>query len=298
MGFGMKVHLAAFPKCFMDELCVKRTMSIFDWIKMARTLDVEGLEFYNGFFESFDIEYLQKVKDALDDEGLAMPMFCYSPDFTNPDPSKRKMEIEAEIKIMHVASFFGARTCRVLSGQRYPSVSRQDGIRWVVEAVRSLLPHAEKLGLILAMENHYKDNYWKYPEFAQKSDIFLEIINQIDSRWFGVNYDPSNALIAGEDPIELLRAIKHRLVSMHASDRYLEGGTIEDLRKLEDSIGYAKILKHGVVGKGMVDYDKVFEILQSVDFKGWISIEDGMNGLEEIRDSASFLRRKIREYGG
>jgi hypothetical protein len=70
------------------------------------------------------------------------------------------------------------------------------------------------------------------------------------------------------------------------------------LGKLEDSIGYAKILKHGVVGKGMVDYDKVFEILQSVDFKGWISIEDGMNGLEEIRDSASFLRRKIREYGG
>jgi len=294
----MEIHLAVFPKCFMDELCVKRTMSIFDWIKMARTLDVEGLEFYNGFFESFDIGYLQKVRDALDSEGLAMPMFCYSPDFTNPDPSKRKMEIEAEIKIMHVASFFGARTCRVLSGQRYPSVSRQDGIRWVVEAIRSLLPHAEKLGLILAMENHYKDNYWKYPEFAQKSDIFLEIINQIDSRWFGVNYDPSNALIAGEDPIELLRAIKHRLVSMHASDRYLEGGTIEDLRKLEDSIGYAKILKHGVVGKGMVDYDKVFEILQSVDFKGWISIEDGMNGLEEIRDSASFLRRKIREYGG
>jgi sugar phosphate isomerase/epimerase len=294
----MEIHLAVFPKCFMDELCVKRTMSIFDWIKMARTLDVEGLEFYNGFFESFDIGYLQKVRDALDSEGLAMPMFCYSPDFTNPDPSKRKMEIEAEIKIMHVASFFGARTCRVLSGQRYPSVSRQDGIRWVVEAIRSLLPHAEKLGLILAMENHYKDNYWKYPEFAQKSDVFLEIINQIDSRWFGVNYDPSNALIAGEDPIELLRAIKHRLVSMHASDRYLEGGTIEDLRKLEDSIGYAKILKHGVVGKGMVDYDKVFEILQSVDFKGWISIEDGMNGLEEIRDSASFLRRKIREYGG
>jgi sugar phosphate isomerase/epimerase len=294
----MEIHLAVFPKCFMDELCVKRTMSLFDWIKMARTLDVEGLEFYNGFFESFDIGYLQKVRDALDSEGLAMPMFCYSPDFTNPDPSKRKMEIEAEIKIMHVASFFGARTCRVLSGQRYPSVSRQDGIRWVVEAIRSLLPHAEKLGLILAMENHYKDNYWKYPEFAQKSDIFLEIINQIDSRWFGVNYDPSNALIAGEDPIELLRAIKHRLVSMHASDRYLEGGTIEDLRKLEDSIGYAKILKHGVVGKGMVDYDKVFEILQSVDFKGWISIEDGMNGLEEIRDSASFLRRKIREYGG
>lgn len=223
-------------------------------------------------------------------------MFCYSPDFTNPDPEIRKREIEAEIKIMKVASFFSAKTCRVLSGQRYPSVSRQDGVKWVVEAIRSLLPYAEKLKLIMAMENHYKDNYWKYPEFAQKSDVFLEIVNQIDSNWFGVNFDPSNALIAGEDPIELLNAVKHKLVSMHASDRYLEGGTIEDLRRMENSIGYAKILKHGVIGEGMINYDKVFEILQSIDFKGWISIEDGLNGLDEIRKSVQFLRKKIREY--
>ncbi|MEM2886416.1 MAG: sugar phosphate isomerase/epimerase family protein [Thermoproteota archaeon] len=294
----MKIHLAAFPKCFMDELCVKRSMTIFDWISMARTLDVEGIELYNGFFESFDEDYLRRVREAIEGAGLKAPMFCYSPDFTNPDPARRRREIEAEIKVMRVASFFGARTCRVLSGQRYPSVSREEGVRWVVAAIRSLLPHAEELGLVLAMENHYKDNYWTYPEFAQKSDVFLEIIGQIESKWFGINYDPSNALIAGEDPINLLEAVKHRLVSMHASDRYLEGGTIEDLRKMEDSVGYAKILKHGVVGKGMIDYDKIFEILRSVDFEGWISIEDGLNGLEEIRDSASFLRRKIKEYGG
>jgi len=292
----MEIHLAAFPKCFMDELCIKRTISIFDWIKMASTLDIEGIELYNGFFENFDIDYLHRVREAIEKAGLKAPMFCYSPDFTNPDPEIRKREIEAEIKIMKVASFFSAKTCRVLSGQRYPSVSRQDGVKWVVEAIRSLLPYAEKLKLIMAMENHYKDNYWKYPEFAQKSDVFLEIVNQIDSNWFGVNFDPSNALIAGEDPIELLNAVKHKLVSMHASDRYLEGGTIEDLRRMENSIGYAKILKHGVIGEGMINYDKVFEILQSIDFKGWISIEDGLNGLDEIRKSVQFLRKKIREY--
>jgi len=294
----MKVHLAAFPKCFMDELCIKRSMTIFEWIDMARTLDIEGIELYNGFLESFDIGYLQRVRDAIEGAGLKAPMFCYSPNFTEPDPLRRAKEVEAEKRIMQVATYFGARTCRVLSGQRYPEVSRQDGVRWVVEAIRSLLPKAEELGLILAIENHYKDNYWKYPEFAQRSDVFLEIVDQIRSPWFGVNYDPSNALIAGEDPIELLQAVKHRLVSMHASDRYLAGGTLGDLKRVEDSIGYASILKHGIIGRGMIEYDRVFEILQSVNFNGWISIEDGTSGLDDIRESAIFLRRKIKEYGG
>ena len=72
------------------------------------------------------------------------------------------------------------------------------------------------------MENHYKDNYWKYPEFAQKMDVFVEIVDQIDSPWFGVNYDPSNTILAGEDPLVLLDRVKDRVVTMHASDRYLK----------------------------------------------------------------------------
>jgi sugar phosphate isomerase/epimerase len=143
------------------------------------------------------------------------------------------------------------------------------------------------------MENHYKDSYWRYPEFAQKMDIFTAIIAQIDSPWFGINYDPSNTLLAGEDPLEMLERVKHRVVSMHASDRYLSSGTLEDLRREEDVIGYASRLSHGVIGKGLNDYDKIFSILYSVGFSSWISIEDGMNGMEDLRESVQFLKRKI-----
>ena len=45
----MKPNLAAFPKCFMDQLCVDHTMTVFDWIELAATLGVDGLEFYSGF---------------------------------------------------------------------------------------------------------------------------------------------------------------------------------------------------------------------------------------------------------
>jgi sugar phosphate isomerase/epimerase len=207
-----------------------------------------------------------------------------------------KTEIEKEKRMIDLTARMGGRYCRILSGQRREDVSRADGVRYTVESIQEVIPYAAERGIILNMENHYKDGYWKYPEFAQHLDVFLEVINQIDSPWFGVNYDPSNAIICGEDPLEVLAAIKHRVITMHASDRYLISGTIEDLKQQDGSMGYAKNLRHGVIGKGLNDYDTIFSTLRAEGFNSWISIEDGENGMDELRESVRFLRRKMAEH--
>jgi sugar phosphate isomerase/epimerase len=291
----MKPKLAAFPKCYMDELCVHHTMTVFEWIDLAATLGVDGLEFYWGFLED-DQSFLSNIKAALERHNLAMPMLCCSPDFTEPDPLLLQKEIEREKRMIEITAFFGGRFCRVLSGQRRPELTREDGVAQVVRVLRGLLPFAEANGVVLTMENHYKDNYWQYPEFAQKMDVFVEIVDQIDSPWFGVNFDPSNTILAGEDPLVLLDRVKHRVITMHASDRYLKSGTIEDLRKEENSVGYASRLSHGVIGKGMNDYNKIFSTLSSVGFNSWVSIEDGLGGMDELRESVRFLRTKIDQH--
>ena len=293
----MKPRLAAFPKCFMDELCVHRTMTVVQWIELAATLGVEGLEFYAGFLHD-EKAFLNEVKSALEQHGLTMPMLCCSPDFTQPDPLLLEREVEREKQMIRMTAFFGGRYCRVLSGQRRPGLERKDGVAQVVRILKSLLPVAAEHGVILTMENHYKDNYWEYPEFAQKMDVFVEIVEKIDSPWFGVNYDPSNAILAGEDPLVLLERVKERVVTMHASDRYLKSGTIEDLRREEPSLGYANRLAHGVIGKGLNDYDRIFSTLSSVGFDSWISIEDGMNGMDDLRESVHFLKDKIDLHFG
>jgi sugar phosphate isomerase/epimerase len=293
----MKPKLAVFPKCYMDELCVHHTMTVFEWIDLAATLDVDGLEFYWGFLED-DRPFLSNIKAALERHNLAMPMLCCSPDFTEPNPLLLQKEIEREKRMIEITAFFGGRFCRVLSGQRRPQLTREDGVAQVVRVLKDLLPFAEANGVVLTMENHYKDNYWQYPEFAQKMDVFAEIVDQIDSPWFGVNFDPSNTILAGEDPLVLLDRVKHRVVTMHASDRYLKSGTIEDLRKEENSVGYASRLSHGVIGKGMNDYDKIFSTLCSVGFNSWVSIEDGLGGMDELRESVRFLRTKIDQHFG
>jgi sugar phosphate isomerase/epimerase len=188
--------------------------------------------------------------------------------------------------------------CRVLSGQRYPGVARDDGLRWAAECIHAVLAVARELDVVLGLENHYKDGFWKYPEFAQKMDVFLDLLHLIpDREHFGVQYDPSNAIVAGDDPIELLRAVADRVVSMHASDRYLEPGTtLDELRATDGTIGYFAKLRHGVTGRGLNDYDAIFRILADAGYRGWISIEDGMNGMDEMAESLAFLRGMIEKY--
>jgi sugar phosphate isomerase/epimerase len=280
----------------MDDLCVTKTMTLFDWIELAASLGVDGVEMYPGFFESFEPGYLKQVKEHLERFHLEAPMMCASPDFTMPDAEARRAEIEREKHIIDVTAALGGSFCRVLSGQQRQEITREEGVRWTVECITALLDYAASRNVVLTMENHYKDGYWRYPEFAQHLDVFLEIIKQIDSPWFGVNYDPSNAIIAGEDPLEVLAAVKSRVITMHASDRYLVSGTLADLNQQDGAMGYAKGLKHGVIGKGLNDYDAIFSTLKAEGFDGWVSIEDGENGMDELRESVRFLRAKIAEH--
>ncbi|HET7559088.1 MAG TPA: sugar phosphate isomerase/epimerase, partial [Limnochordia bacterium] len=120
---------------------------------------------------------------------------------------------------------------------------------------------------------------------------------RIDDPRLAVNYDPSNAVVAGEDPIALLDAVLPRVHSMHASDRYLKPGVSwDDLR--ERRLGYASGLVHGVIGEGINDYDAILSRLAGAGFDGWISLEDGMNGLPDMKKSVDFLREKIARHFG
>ncbi|HUR56035.1 MAG TPA: sugar phosphate isomerase/epimerase family protein [Gemmataceae bacterium] len=296
----MPLRLSAFPKCYLDRIAGARTMTVFEWITMARSLDCDGLEMYEGFFTSLEHGYLDSVADAIADSGFVMPMLCCSPDFTNPDPDARKLAIDKEIEMVRATLRLGGprAVCRVLSGQRYPNVSREQGLEWVVECIHAVLPVAKECDIVLGLENHYKDGFWQYPEFAQKKDVFLELVNAIPDRThFGVQYDPSNAVVAGDDPIELLQAVADRVVSMHASDRYLaDGATLDDLRAADGSIGYFDKLRHGVTGKGLNDFDAIFRTLAVAGYRGWVSIEDGMNGMDEMAESLAFLRKITAKY--
>ena len=50
------------------------------------------------------------------------------------------------------------------------------------------------------------------------------------------------------------------------------------------------------LGKGLINYDAIFTELKSAGFNNWISIKNGVNGIEQLERSVSFLRKKMNDY--
>jgi sugar phosphate isomerase/epimerase len=232
--------------------------------------------------------------------GQISSMMCFSPDFTHPDPAERRRHVERQKRAIDLTVRTGARHCRTLSGQRYPGLSIEDGVARAAECILEAIDYAASRDVVLCLENHYKVTEWLYPEFAQQEQPFLALLDALpDSAHFGVQFDPSNAVVGGFDPIRFLEQIKQRVVTVHASDRYLVAGTsIDELRLHDGTIGYPDKLKHGETGRGSNDYDAIFRVLKSVNFTGWISVEDGMDGLDQLRRSVEFLKQKRAQYYG
>jgi sugar phosphate isomerase/epimerase len=232
--------------------------------------------------------------------GQISSMMCFSPDFTHPDPAERARQVTLQKRAIDLTLRTGARHCRTLSGQKYPGLTIAEGVARASACILDALDYAAKVDAVLCLENHYKVGEWLYPEFAQQEEPFLALLDAIpDTPHFGVQFDPSNAVVGGFDPIPFLEKVKHRVVTVHASDRYLvPGASLDDIRLHDGTIGYPDKMKHGVTGQGSNDYDAIFRILRSVNFTGWISVEDGMDGLDQLRQSVDFLKAKRAQYYG
>jgi sugar phosphate isomerase/epimerase len=292
-------RISVFPKCYVDDLIAQRR-SYVEWIHDAATLGGEGLEHYDEFFASYEDRDVAPILHAMAQTSQISSMLCFSPDFTHPDPRERAREVERQKRAIDLAVRLGARYCRTLSGQKYPGLSIAEGVQRASACIIESLDYAAARDVVLCLENHYKVGQWRYPEFAQQEEPFLALLDALpETPHFGVQYDPSNAVIGGFDPIAFLDKIKHRVVTVHASDRFVKpGATLDELRAHDGTIGYPDQMTHGETGQGANDYDAIFRLLRSVGFTGWISVEDGLNGLDELRRSVDFLKLKRAEHYG
>src|SRR4051812_33949521 len=66
-------QLAAFPKAYMDALCVTGTMTLREWIEIGAELKLDGLEFYIRFLELQKPGGAQAARQVATDHGLAIP---------------------------------------------------------------------------------------------------------------------------------------------------------------------------------------------------------------------------------
>ncbi|HID05664.1 MAG TPA: sugar phosphate isomerase/epimerase [Armatimonadetes bacterium] len=255
--------------------------SLADLLAQARDFGLAFVELHYSILPAYNRRALNSVCKLLSRYELSISQLTCAPDFTHPDADQRMHELEEMKTLVQVARVLGACGVRITAGCAHEGVSREQGIQWAVDGIKRLLDFAEPRGIKLGLENHYKDRRWEHPDFAFQPDIFLAIFHRLEDTPVGVNFDAANSLMVGEDPLRILREVKHKVWHMHASDR---------------KVG---MYQHTVVGEGDVDYDAIFTELASINYCGFISLEDGSPfGDEGTRRSLTFLRQKIAQYYG
>ena len=79
------IRLAAFPKCWIEEI-VDGRMSLESWIDTSTQLECDGLELYALFLRSHEEPYLRAIRRRIESQGMSAPIMCFSPDFYSMYP--------------------------------------------------------------------------------------------------------------------------------------------------------------------------------------------------------------------
>lgn len=121
--------------------------------------------------------------------------------------------------------------------------------------------------------------------YTRTAEGLMRIVNLVDSPWIGVNWDTGNSYLAGvEDPYDGLEAVHEHVVHMHAKDISIEQGEAERGKVTGTPTGCA-------CGEGVVDWQRVFDIMEPLDREIFLSVECGT--IDEAERSLSFLQKEL-----
>ncbi|HMF13914.1 MAG TPA: sugar phosphate isomerase/epimerase family protein [Gemmataceae bacterium] len=177
--------------------------------------------------------------------------------------------IEHVRKVLSLSFDLGPRLVVVQAG-KIPEDAADPRAAVLSESLRALGQQGDRTGTTLALETGL--------EFGAALGQFLGLL---DTGGLGVNFDPANLLLHGFDPYESGRALRGKIVHVHAKDAR--------------SARASRAAQEVPVGHGDIDWLQLVGVLEELEYRGWIVIEQesGDNRLADVVAGVKFLRRLL-----
>ncbi len=202
-------------------------------------------------------EVQQQYKEAANRTGLEVASLAISE--LNRVPYKSDPRTEAWVSdSIDVCRVFGVKVVLLAFFSENDLRDDKAGTDEVVRRLKAVAPKAEKAGVVLGIES------WL------SAEQHLDINDRVGSKAVQVYYDVRNSTERGYDIYKEIRMLGKRICEFHAK----ENGTL--------------------LGEGKVDFKKVREAMDAIEFRGWIQIEGavppGKPMLESYQANCRFLR--------
>lgn len=249
----------------------------------VKALDVDALDFHVRFLGDIS-SAADRVKLALKKSGLVLSGLSLSTNFNITDKDKFEEEIKKTVAWMKVASEVGAPVSRVFGGGlkrlEVDEKTKKEAFERVIDALGRLSKEAERLGLILALENH-----GGLPCTGEEQ---VETLKTIGSKFVRATIDVGNYMAGGQEGIEGTRIAREYCSYVH----------FKDFKKVPDETkpwGWGT--QACIVGQGAVDHLGCLKELKAVGYDGYVALE--YEGLEDesigVPESVAFMKKVIAE---
>jgi sugar phosphate isomerase/epimerase len=252
----LKLSLAAYS--FRQALDLKKpTWTLFDFIDFAAELPLNAVELTSYYFAETSDAYLEKLKAHAAKKKLAISGVPVGNNFCLRDDNRRKAEIEKTKQWIGRAYKLGAQTVRIFAGNMEKGDTLEAAQKRVVTAIEECCAAADKVGVLLALENH--------GGITDTPEHLLELVKPIKSSALGVNIDTGN--FRTPDPYADLAKIAPYGVVCQVKTEVSPGGKKQD-----------------------ADLGRVVKILKDANFHGYVALE-----YEAAEDPKVAVPRHIKE---
>jgi sugar phosphate isomerase/epimerase len=229
-----------------------RTMTVWDFLRRARRLGVQGVSLESVYLPCDDDAFLSRLRDTLDEHGLERVWAWGHPNglCSGADRAAAKDLVQH----LGIARRLGASVMRIVGGSRRTRPERWSvHKRQLVKMLSSLIGPAEEHGVVLAIENH----------IDLLAEEMADLVSTIDSPWLGVCLDTANNLRLFEDPLMVAKTLAPWARATH----------IKDVGVLRGNPREFAFWPSVPLGKGLVDVPAVIDLLRRARYAGLLAVE-------------------------
>jgi L-ribulose-5-phosphate 3-epimerase len=227
-----------------------KSMSYADRFKLAKDVGFAQIECPT----TPDQAEAEEIKKASDAASLpihsVMNMAHWKYPLSSADPAvvaESRKGMETSLRNAHL---WGAQTVLLVPAVVNPETSYKDAWTRSVAEIKKMIPLAEKLKVIIAVEE-----VWN--KFLQSPLEFAHYVDQFQSPWVRSYFDVGNVVINGY-PQDWIRTLGKRIVKLHLKDFKFEKRRVAEFVPLRE---------------GEIDWKEVHKALTEIGYKGTATVE-------------------------
>ncbi|MEA3401187.1 MAG: sugar phosphate isomerase/epimerase family protein [Armatimonadota bacterium] len=222
-------------------------MSLSERFALAAEAGLEGLEL-TGVESQAEAEEARAAADAAGIEiASVMATSHWRLPLSSTDEAVRVEGVKGVEQSLRVADSAGTDVVLVVPGVVDENTQYHAAMDLATKSIRELLPTAEGLGIVMALEN-----VWN--KFLLSPLEMRDFIDQFDSPNVRAYFDVGNILLYGY-PVHWIEVLAERIVRVHIKDFNV------------DTRQFVALLT------GSVDYPRVINALRGVGYDGWLTAE-------------------------